>query len=129
MKSRNAVISVIIISAFAYFGAQQGSYQANYYWARIAEERKARKDSELEQRNKKEAAELRSMIAKGLDRESRERWDKYDKCLKLGAVKAGQPPGSMEPIVSTFIPNWMQYCLTGTVSMKQVTNNSNSDSQ
>ena len=78
MKSRSAVISIIIISAFAYFGAQRGSYQANYYWARIAEEKKARKDAELEQRNKKEAAELRSMIAKGLDAESRERWDKYE---------------------------------------------------
>jgi len=129
MKRRSAVISVIIISAFAYFGAQRGSYQANYHWARIAEERKARKEAELEQRKKIEAAELRSMIAKGLDRESRERWDKYDKCLKLGGVKAGQPPGSMEPIVSAFIPNWMQYCLTGTVSMKQDTDNSTSDSQ
>lgn len=121
MKHVSFVISVIAISAFAYLGAQRGSYQANYYWARIAEERKAKKEAELELIGKKKAAELRSMITKGLDRESQERWDKYDQCLKLGAIKAGQP-GSSELVLSTFIPTWMQYCLTGTVSKKENTN-------
>ena len=128
MKRVSVVISVVVISAFAYLGAQRGSYQANYYWARIAEERKVKKEAELEQREKKEAAELRSMIAKGLDRESQERWDKYDQCLKLGSIKAGQP-GSSEIVLSAFLPTWMQYCLTGTVSKKENANSSTSEPQ
>jgi hypothetical protein len=128
MKRRTIALSIVVISAFAYLGAQRGSYQANYYWARITEERKAKKDAELEQMQKKEAAELRSMIAKGLDRESQERWDKYDQCLKLGSVKAGQP-GSSEQVLSIFMPTWMQYCLTGTVPNKENTSSSSSEPQ
>lgn len=127
MKLRSMVVSVLVISVFAYLGAQRGSYQANYYWSKLAEERNAKKDAELEQRQRHEVDELRSMIAKGLDRESKERWDKYDQCLALGAVKAGQP-GSSELVLSTFMPTWMQYCLTGTVS-KQDSNNGSSSEQ
>lgn len=128
MKHRSILISVFIISAFAYWGAQRGSYQANYYWAKKAEERRERKDAELEKRQEKEAAQLRSTIAKGLGGESKERWDKYDLCLRLGAVKAGQPDAS-ELVLNVSMPTWMQYCLTGSVSKQEKDNGSTSEPQ
>ena len=114
MKRRSLLLSLLAICAVAYFGAERGSYQANYYWAKVADERKAKKDAETEKRQFREATELRALITKGLNKESKERWDKYDQCIRLGAVKAGQPGGS-ELGFSVFIPSWMQYCLTGTV--------------
>jgi hypothetical protein len=106
------LISFFVICTITYLGAERGSYQASYYWAKLAEERKAKKDAEIEQRKFRDAAELRALIAKGLDRQSKDRWDKYDQCIKLGAVKAGQP-GAGELVLSAYIPTWMQYCLTG----------------
>lgn len=115
MSRRNLLLSVAVVCIFAYWGAQRGSYEATYYWAKIAEEQKEKNDAELEQRQNREASELRSIISKGLDRESKERWDKYDQCLRLGSVKARQP-GASELVLSIISPTWMQYCLTGTIS-------------
>lgn len=115
MSRRSLLLSVAVVCIFAYWGAQRGSYEATYYWAKIAEERKAKNDAEIEQRQNREASELRAIISKGLDRESKERWDKYDQCLRLGGVKAGQP-GASEIVLSTISPTWMQYCLAGSTS-------------
>lgn len=115
MSRRNLLLSLAVVCIFAYWGAQRGSYEATYYWAKIAEEQKEKNDAELEQRQNREASELRSIISKGLDRESKERWDKYDQCLRLGSVKARQP-GASELVLSIISPTWMQYCLTGTIS-------------
>lgn len=126
MNRRSILLSVAVICIFAYWGAQRGSYQATYYWAKIAEERKAKNDAELEQRQNREASELRSIIYKGLDRKSKERWDKYDQCLRLGGAKAGQS-GASELVLSTILPTWMQYCLTGTISKPTKDNSTTTD--
>ena len=128
MKRRSILISILIIAAFAYWGAQHGSYQANYYWAKRAEERKEKDDAELQKRQEKEAAQLRSTIANGLDRESKERWDKYDLCLRLGGVKAGQPNAG-ELVLNVSMPTWMAYCLTGSVSKAENNKGSTSEPQ
>lgn len=126
MKRTSILLSVSVICIFAYLGSQRGSYQATYYWAKIAEERKAKNDAELDQRRNQEASELRTIIAKGLDRESKERWDKYDQCLRIGGVKTGQQ-GASELVLSTISPTWMQYCLTGTIS--KLTKNSSTTAE
>jgi hypothetical protein len=118
MKRKSILIAVLMICAFAYWGAQHGSYQANYYWAKKAEKRKEMQDAELKKRQEEDAAQLLSTIARGLDRQSKERWDKYDQCLRLGGVKAGQPDAN-ELVLKVSMPTWMQYCLTGTVSNLQ----------
>ena len=128
MKRRSLLMSILAISIAAYWGAERGAYHANYYWAKIADARKAKKDAELEQKQNRDAAELRIMIAKGLDIESKERWDKYDQCVRLGAVKAGQP-GAGELVLSAYIPTWMQYCLTGTIQSPKIRSSSAAEAQ
>ena len=128
MKRRSLLISVLAICATAYWGAERGAYHANYYWAKIADARKVKKDAELEQKQNRDAAELRDMIAKGLDVKSKERWDKYDQCVRLGAVKAGQP-GAGELVLSAYIPTWMQYCLTGTIESPKIRSSSAPEAQ
>ena len=73
-------------------------------------------DAQSEQQRNIEALDLRKAILKGVDRDSKDRWDKYDKCLKLGGAKTGRA-GTSELGLSRTMPSWMQYCLTGTISM------------
>jgi hypothetical protein len=69
-------------------------------------------------RERGSSAPLHFTIAKGLDGGSNKRWDKYDLCLKLGVVKAGQSDAS-ELGLKVFMPTWMQCCLTGFVAKQE----------
>jgi len=128
MRRRTILFSVLAICVSAYLGAERGSYRANYFWARTSVERKEKMDAQSEKQRTIEALDLRKAILKGVDQASKDRWDKYDKCLKLGGAKTGRT-GTSELGLSQAIPSWMQYCLTGTISMPNNIDRSTQETQ
>jgi len=121
MKRRNLILAVIAFCIAAYWGAERGSYQAHYHWARIAVERKEKKDAESEQQQKTEKDKSRIKALSGIDPKTIERWNKYEQCQRLGAVKTGRD-GSSEERLSRAMPIWMQYCLNGNISVPITSN-------
>jgi len=97
----------------------------------MAIERREKKEAAEDSRQKKESEKLRRLIETKLDGETGDRWKKYDKCINLGAVRAGlkqssvpelnaintaigkQNSDSREFVVPHLVPSWLEFCLTG----------------
>lgn len=78
MKTRTLLFSIITISIAAYLGSERGSYNANYYWVKLAFERKEKREAALEARQRAEATQLRQIIEKGLSGDAKYRWKRYN---------------------------------------------------
>ena len=126
-----SAVAIVAITIAAYLGSEHGSYRANEYAARMANERREKREAVEDARQKKESEKLRRLIETKLTGESADRWKKYDKCINLGAVRAGLTQSSVpelnainsalgkqnsdgrEFIVPQLVPGWLEFCLTG----------------
>jgi len=126
-----SVIALVVISIAAYLGSEHGSYRANEYTGRMANERREKRDAVEDERQKKESEKLRKLIETKLVGETGDRWKKYDKCINLGAIRAGFKQSSVpelnaintalgkqnsdgrEFVVPQLVPSWLEFCLTG----------------
>jgi hypothetical protein len=126
-----SVVAIVAITIAAYLGSEHGSYRANEYAARVANERREKREAVEKIRQNTESENLRKIIETKLTGETGERWKKYDKCISLGAVRAGlttssapklnaitsalgeQNSDGREFIVPQLVPSWLEFCLTG----------------
>ena len=90
-----SAVAIVAITIAAYLGSEHGSYRANEYAARMANERREKREAVEDARQKKESEKLRRLIETKLTGESADHWKKYDKCINLGAVRAGLTQSSV----------------------------------